>query len=597
MNPNRDHRAIILGATLIALSIVVARICYNLSEWSALPTGDAGSRGKNLEELVHASVWWSSLSLSLLAAVVGLWTLVAGMKGRATWLGPRQVHPLLTSPNASAARWFWPALLIILVLGTSLRAPRLDHSFYNDESHTYTRYVAGIWQDYGGENERFRRPPYIDTVFANQIGNIEWPTRIPPFAAGLATILLLALMFRRVGYWQIGLLAALVLALHPWHIRYSSESRSYALALAAMAAGFLFMLRALQTGRWRDWSAHGVFQFLAIWAYPGALVAVALTQLGLGAWMLHPVLRKRELRATALHHLTRWATGGVLALILAAFLLIPGFIQLNHALNEHPATRGNILEGWWSDTLTFVATGCGWQDETPGNPINPTASGSLLIITGMAAFWLLAATGLIRCLRTPALRLVGLLIALQILSLPILYIRADLNDNVLHWWYVLPILPGLVMLAAIGIHHPGRLRIPCLAAAAVLLAGWLPVLSKIIPHGKSDGRQIVRIARDGDFPHYDHRPLTFSLWADVATYDPLMRWLDDNEHLDESISHAEANDLPLFIAVTQEGNARNTHPEVVERLDDPQQFEHVATAWSLESDNFTTHLYRWRGPP
>jgi len=626
MNPHRDRRAIAIGSLFIAVAIVGARVCYKLSEWKTLPSGDASNRIKNLEELVHCSTWWSSFSLILIAAITGIWTLVAGLKGKSTWLGPRHINPLLPNPSPSHPRWFWPALLIILLAGISLRAPRLDHSFYNDESHTYTRYVAGIWENYGDENERFRRPPFIDTAFGNQIGNnslahsilarllhdthrkyartvdgevSEWPTRLPPFAAGLATILLLALFFRKLGFWQIGLIAAIIISLHPWHIRYSTESRGYGLALAAITAGFFFMIQALQTGRWRDWSTHGVCQFFALWAYPGAIVTIALTQLGLGAWMLYPAWRAPSLRVNALHHLKRWIVGGVFAVVLTAFLLTPALIQLYEALQEHPATKGQIPEDWWADTLTFLATGCGWQDATPDNPINPTASTSPVIAAGVFSFWSLTAIGLFRCLRSHAMRLPAILIILQILSIPLLYFRSDSSGNILLWWYVLPVLPGLIILAAMRTHshNTGKFHLPSLAITAILFAGFLPVLTKIIPHGKADGRQIIRTARGGDFPHYDHHPLTFSLWADVATYDPHMRWLDNNQHLNDSILHAEANDLPLYIAVTQEGNAERSHPDVMKRLYDPQQFEIVTTAWALESDVFTTRLYRWRGSP
>ena len=202
----------------------------------------------------------------------------------------------------------------------------------------------------------------------------EWPVRLPSLLAGLLTVLVLALVPARLGYPLAGLAAAVLLAVHPWHVRYSTEARGYALMMLAMAAGYFFMARAMRSGRWSDWVAHGVVQFIALWAYPGAMIAVALGQMGAGCLLgWQAVVRPAP---GAGWHFFRWAGGGAVAVLLAAFFLLPGMIQLRQQLAGNPSMVGQVLPGWWLDTLVYLANGCGWAPADPGESSESLHGGS-----------------------------------------------------------------------------------------------------------------------------------------------------------------------------------------------------------------------------
>jgi hypothetical protein len=108
--------------------------------------------------------------------------------------------------------------------------------------------------------------------------------RIPTFAAGLASILAIGLLVRRWGFSSGALAAALFLALHPWHIRYGLEARSYSLAVLWVILGCLWLTCAMADHRcrWRYWLLFGLNQLMITWSLPnGFWYAAAFTVAGL----------------------------------------------------------------------------------------------------------------------------------------------------------------------------------------------------------------------------------------------------------------------------------------------------------------------------
>jgi hypothetical protein len=101
--------------------------------------------------------------------------------------------------------------------------------------------------------------------------------------AGVLSIPLLFVVGRRLFGWKAGLLAALVLAVAPFHVYYSQEARMYALVtLLALASTYLFL--ALLDGQrsrqatWMLWTGYVVVTSLAMYTqYYAAFVPAAQT--------------------------------------------------------------------------------------------------------------------------------------------------------------------------------------------------------------------------------------------------------------------------------------------------------------------------------
>lgn len=593
------------------------------SAWSAAAAGlEAGEKLK-VEPMAATCVWWSGAAMAAVAALAALSAALCARQGWGGWIGPAEPERLLERP-APPPRWFWVALTALVLLGLGPRLPRMGLSFYNDEAHNYVRIIAGEWKDHGEEKGRFRQPRWAETAFRNSTGNNgflysllgrachdawksatgapdgavkEWPTRVPPLLAGLATIGIAGLVGWRLGSPGAGLAMAFLVAIHPWHVRYSTEARGYGIMVMAVMAGYLFLLAAMQSGRWRPWLAHGLCQLVALWANPGSLIAVAIGQAGValiltGWWWVRG-------RPQAKDHLVRWAGGGCVAALLAAVALAPGMIQLREQLQNNPSMVGSIPEGWWRDTLFFLGNGCGWGLADWGNPVNPGSVDSPLRVAGAIGFYLLVGLGAAAAWRrSPAARVALVLAVLHFFSLVPFYLRSVLSANVLLWWYALPALPGLIVLAGLGLGtSTGKSRFMGVAAALVFTLSAFSALAVFRDHGKSDGRGLVRLARGGDFPDFDASVITLDLWSDAVTYDPLARWADSLGQIEEAGARADATGKSFFLYVGHEAKARITHPEILEYLHHSGRFELVHTAWALESPVHDNRLYRWRPSP
>lgn len=618
---SRNRRAA-LAAGVLALFVVILLMVFREARdvWAeAAAVASAKGARMRVEPMVATCLWWGGVAVAVVSALAAASAGFFGKLGLPGWVGPSQLPGLLERPAARPS-WFWPAILFTVLLGLGLRLPRMGLSFYNDESHNYVRVIAGEWKDYGEKGEKFRQPRWPETAFRNSTGNNgflysilgrvchdtwkkatnapdgkvkEWPLRVPPLLAGLAAILFAGCVGARLGSPAAGLAMALLLAIHPWHVRYSTEARGYSIMILAIMAGYFFLLAALQSGRWSVWIGHGLCQLVAIWANPGSLIAVALGQGGIflvlvGWWIVE---RRRE----AVHHLTRWAGGGVLAALLAILALAPGMIQLREQLQNNPAMVGTIPAGWWRDTFFFLGNGCGWGSALWGNPVNPGAVNSPLRAAGAIAFHLLAVWGTWVAWRiSPATRVAMVLALLHVFSLVPLYLRSALSANVLLWWYALPALSGLIVLAGLGLGSTrGRGRWLAGVAALVFTVSATSALVVFWEHGKSDGREIVRLARGGDFPDFDKEVVTLDLWSDAVTYDPLGRWADTLDQIREAGARADAEGKKFFLYVGHEAKARITHPEILDFLHHSGRFELVHTAWALESPVHDNHLYRW----
>ena len=611
----RNRLAAILSA-VVAVATMLG-VFANRGARLAYPNlGDASQREVAVA-LASTSMWWACLALAVLAAVAAVVSWHAWRTGGNGWIGPDDAPPVLPAPPP-APRWFWPVLLGVLVLGFALRVPRMTLGFYNDESHTYVRYVAGEWREFGTPGQKFRQPRWSETAFRNTTGNNsflfslsaracfdawqtasgapdgmvkEWPTRVPSLLAGLATLVAAAAIGRRCGRPGAGMAAALFFALHPWHIRYSTEARGYALMMLFVTCSFLFLIMALQSGDWREWLLFGVTQFLTLWANLGSVVTVAETQLGVLFILGWLIWRRKGIGIW--NHAIRWMAGGVPAVLLTLALLTPGIIQLQHELHENPALLGTVNPSWWRDTLVFLANGCGWGETGWDNPINPATHGHPLRIAGVIAFYGLVGMGFVRAWKAPVSRTVAFLAGIHFLSLGLLYARSVMASNVLMSWYALPALPGLLLLAGAafsrGLAKPVPMALACLALGGA--ATGLPV---ILTHAKSDGRGLVRLARGGDFPTFNQSPRTLVLWADTETYDPLARWVENPAQLEAAGLAADAAGVPLFVYTGQINHSARTHPEVLAFLDSPA-FELVQTAWALESSAHDNRIYRWKG--
>jgi uncharacterized membrane protein len=121
---------------------------------------------------------------------------------------------------------------------------------------------------------------------------------------GIATVILAYLLGRRLFDRRVGLAAALIVAIVPFHVYYSQEARMYALlGFAAMATTYFFV-RAWNDGGWGNWIAFAAFGVLTLYAHNlGVMFLAALDLWVLWAWFRPGGARWHNFRPLLVSHL------------------------------------------------------------------------------------------------------------------------------------------------------------------------------------------------------------------------------------------------------------------------------------------------------
>jgi 4-amino-4-deoxy-L-arabinose transferase-like glycosyltransferase len=121
---------------------------------------------------------------------------------------------------------------------------------------------------------------------------------------GTATVVMAYLLGRRLFDWRVGLAAAFVVAVAPFHIYYSQEARMYALLGFAAITMTYFFVRAWSDGGWGNWLAFAVFGALTLYAHNlGVMFLAGLDLWVLWAWFRPGGARWRNFRPLLLSHL------------------------------------------------------------------------------------------------------------------------------------------------------------------------------------------------------------------------------------------------------------------------------------------------------
>jgi mannosyltransferase len=189
---------------------------------------------------------------------------------------------------------FW--LAIVIALGTALRLFRLGiRSFWLDEAvsamlaridlHTFVSAVV--------HRQANMVLYYVLLRGWIRIGSSEFALRSLSVLAGVAAIPAIYLLGKRLFGARAGRVAALLLCVHAFHIRYSQEARAYSLLMLLAVLSSLFFLRSLEEPSRQNWAAYIALSTLMVYAQVfGGWVLVAQWS-SLFVLLLH---KRREFR-------------------------------------------------------------------------------------------------------------------------------------------------------------------------------------------------------------------------------------------------------------------------------------------------------------
>ncbi len=610
---------ILLGLFFVATALGIYLIAGPRPWEDSIVKRLAAGKELKLDHYIQIGLWWGA-ALGLVAALVGLGLVK-------WWSRPHTaVYPQLAPPSSTAVRWTWLFAIAATLLAVWPRYPRLDHSLWNDELMHLRYYVLGDHVPHPDGSLHLDSVSFQESVFYNRKGNNhhwsaqevraghllsghQWKAgegfserslRSAPFLSGLLTVGILVLLGAAMGSPRAGLAAGMILALHPWHVRWSVEIRGYSTMLLAIAAALLCLIRALETNRWRWWLGFSAAQAVFLLCFAGS-VYVAAAQHLIAMFCILASGAAWTIRASSL---SRLVLAGILALIPTALILGPSVPQIAAYLKEtHSYAELNVA--WLNDLWAHLTTGLRRTGDAPG--LSAGVGLNNLIDAAPWRGWMILGV-------LPVLTLLGLffllrqdwrtrLVAGSLLLAGILALAHNaLAKNAFVTWYLI----YLVLLFALALAWAGHglhTRFPKLPAAAPLFLAVFfslttrPALHKITTVPRQPVREVVAAMR-GTAPALGpaEASILTASYGDGARqmlpYDPRLQILKSTADLEALVHLAITTGQPLFFCFRDRADMATEAPALLAAITDDPRWQRLPDIQGMEA-MWSYELYRF----
>jgi hypothetical protein len=566
--------------------------------------------------------FWIAAAINL--ALVGLLALTAPR-----WVAPRsgKLPAPLTGPQSP--KWFWPLVILAMAITAVTGWPRLGQGLWHDEAYPVRRAIVGHYEEQKDGTLKLNPVSWQDTLFYYKKPNhvlhsavcrisndtyrffarpqglqfSETALRLPTWLAGIASITALALLVRKLGFPSAAVIAAFLAALHPWHIRYATEARSYAFVLCLTPLVIYFLLQAIDRRSWPWWVAFAASQFALMYFYPTCVYVLAVLNLcaPLAIWW------KSGTRSEALTLGTRWLVANIFAGMAFLQMMLPIVPQLIKYLKQTHGL-GEVDYRWTQNFLAHLLSGLPWsytlKYETEYLEIYPWAVNHpalfvFIVLVAVGAF----ALGFRRLLS--AGRVSGLMVAPLILPAILCYVEIRAKSAHIYEWYILFLLPGVIALVALGLDEliaasrtrPGRMTsVTAIALLLVAYAAWtMPQRQRLMAAGMQTNRESVLLTRPTLDP-FDSRQkniITATFFGDPFPYDPNMVIFSGMKEFRELIERADAGQKPLFINLGYLVTVEGEHPNKYNFLRNSGLFEDLGILKGFEYLQ-SRHVFKYK---
>lgn len=187
----------------------------------------------------------------------------------------------------------------ITVAATILRIVFLgSQSLWFDEG--YSAHIASLpWHSLVENMEPNMDLYYIMLHVWMWLGDSEFMLRLPSVIFSAATIPILYRLGKRLLDWRLGIIAALLMAVHAFAIQYAQEARSYSLVVLLVTISSLYLLKSLEKPTFANQAIYILAGILAVSAhlFAGLILAAQLVFL---FFSMHPTWSWRRLVAIGL---------------------------------------------------------------------------------------------------------------------------------------------------------------------------------------------------------------------------------------------------------------------------------------------------------
>jgi mannosyltransferase len=352
----------------------------------------------------------------------------------------------------------------LTLVALALRLPRMDDSLGGDELFAFSEIhghgpigVVDAVQD----SIEVTPPLFFILAWAtSKLGDPSISIRVPSLLLGVALVPLTYLLGARTVGKAAGLLAAALVALSPFAIRFSTQGRPYATLMFCVVLSTLTLLIAIDRGGRGWWAVYAVASAAVLYThYTGVFVLAVQTVWA--AWRYPELLR--PLAA---------ATGG------AAVLFLPWLPQVG--------SKGQLDNPFYGE-LTVTNIGRTLAEVFPGYPQKSPSAGRLAGIQPLIAISVALLVSLVGLLSRERRRSITgggsrtLLLAALVAATPagMLGFSVISGHNVFQGRYLSASFPAFALLVA-GLICAMRPRVAAVVAAVVVVgvaAGTAKILS------------------------------------------------------------------------------------------------------------------------
>ena len=490
--------------------------------------------------------------------------------------------------------------------------PRLSQSLWADEEYCVRRCVLGGYRVQEDGTVELKKLPWKSTLWnytttnhifqsiLARLSHSAWRTlarptglqfseaavRLPSYLAGILAVGALGLLAARFGLAWEGALAAWLIAIHPWHMRFTTEARGYGLVALLIPVSILLALYALNRGGWRWWIALAMADFALLYTWPPALFTILILNLCIAVSLL---TEKRSSPGCDIL-IFRWLVTGTCAGVVFLQLFLPCAPEFFRYLKS--VADFNAHSSFLKNVGTLLLTGSPWNksglattpymEYSPLGQAHPVAF-QMAIVLAVS----LCALGIFRLwvLEPRSRWLVAILIFPGILT----YVYAAIRNKALMEPYVGSILQGVAITVAAGAFlafSPLR-RFPAARWAgpllAIVLVGAFATLSNPARHflltwGAERYRESVLLTRPSLDPN---APENFNIMTAAtaqlpSVYDPRVRRASTVDQYASLMKEADERGVPLYVNNGFPTALKLDFPGIFAMLNDPDVFEPIA---------------------
>lgn len=344
------------------------------------------------------------------------------------------------------------ALIAIVILGTVLGLYQLGHdSLWLDEIITAVKVQEpSIKEVIANLDDRSGRPLHFVFVFLiTRLGDSEFWLRLPSVVFGVLSLVVTYLIGTQLFSKREALLAAFLLALSPYHLRYTQEARTYSLLMLLSLLTLYCFLKGWRTGNWRWWAGFTVATVLNTYTHYFSAIVLAAELLYAGIDLISQWLLSRKFDDEYRKVMSAQQKSRTIALITSIIIVGLAFLPSIPHLFDFLTKQGGgseLAEGFEASSLFFV------------HILNRFSLGvfeSDQLVLNSILYLIFFITGVLACGFSRQLKQLLLLFIWIGLPFAILYLIPAKHFFSLR--YVIFILPMFLLMISRGLIWPGEL--------------------------------------------------------------------------------------------------------------------------------------------